>query len=47
VWRNQLEKAVSGDSEAAQRALAAAENTAKALWSALDGIEAARPVKAA
>jgi pyrroloquinoline-quinone synthase len=42
VWKNQLAKAVDADYEAAQRALNAGENAAKALWTALDGIEAAR-----
>jgi len=47
VWRTQLGKAIEGDSAAAERALAAAENAAKALWTALDGIEAARLARAA
>jgi pyrroloquinoline-quinone synthase len=42
VWRKQLERRVAEDPEAAYRALQAAENTAKMLWHALDGIEAAR-----
>jgi len=33
--------------EAAEKALAAGENAAKALWQALDGIEARRMAKAA
>jgi pyrroloquinoline-quinone synthase len=47
VWRNQLERLVEDNPAAEQRALAAAENAAKALWSALDGIEAARTSRAA
>jgi pyrroloquinoline-quinone synthase len=47
VWKNQLAKLVENNPAAAVRALNAAENTAKALWNALDGIEAARLAKAA
>lgn len=47
VWRNQLTKIAENDPSAAERALNSAENTAKALWSALDGIEAARLARAA
>lgn len=47
VWRNQLERIVEDNPAAEQRALAAAENAAKALWNALDGIEAARTSRAA
>lgn len=47
VWRNQLERLVEDNPAAEQRALAAAENAAKALWNALDGIEAARLSRAA
>ena len=47
VWRNQLGKVVGGDSAAAERALIAGETAAKALWNALDGIEAARMARAA
>lgn len=47
VWRNQLERIVEDNPAAEQRALAAAENAAKALWNALDGIEAARMSRAA
>lgn len=47
VWLNQLERTVEDNSAAEQRALAAAENAAKALWNALDGIEAARMTRAA
>jgi pyrroloquinoline-quinone synthase len=47
VWRKQIEKRLEGNPEGAQAALDAAENTAKKLWQALDGIEAARTVCAA
>jgi pyrroloquinoline-quinone synthase len=47
VWKNQLAKLVENNPAAAHRALNAAENAAKALWNALDGIEAARLAKAA
>lgn len=47
VWRNQLERIVEDNPAAGQRALAAAENAATALWNALDGIEAARVSRAA
>jgi pyrroloquinoline-quinone synthase len=47
VWKNQLGKLVQNDSEAARRALRAGENAAKALWNALDGIEAARIARTA
>jgi len=47
VWLNQLERVVEDNPAAEQRALAAAENAAKALWNALDGIEAARTTRAA
>lgn len=47
VWRTQLGNAIEGNSAAAERALAAGESTAKALWNALDGIEAARLAGAA
>ncbi len=42
VWRTLLEKRVSAQPEAAERSLGAAESAAKALWTALDGIEARR-----
>jgi pyrroloquinoline-quinone synthase len=42
VWRNQLEKRVAAHPEAADAALNAAENAARMLWKALDGIEARR-----
>ena len=42
VWRAQLEKRVKANPKAAERALAAAESAAKALWAVLDGFEARR-----
>jgi pyrroloquinoline-quinone synthase len=42
VWRTQLEKRVAANPERAEKALAAAESTAKALWDVLDGFEARR-----
>src|SRR5579862_5705516 len=42
VWRRQLEKRVAANPQTAYDALDAAENTARMLWQALDGIEAAR-----
>ncbi len=42
VWRKQLENRIAANPVTAQAALEAAENTAKLLWRALDGIEAAR-----
>jgi len=42
VWRDQLEKRVKANPETAEKALAAAENAAKALWRVLDGFEARR-----
>ena len=47
VWKRQLANAVEGNPAAAERALNAGENAAKALWAALDGIEAERMVRAA
>jgi len=47
VWRNQLERVVEGNPAAEERALAAAEKAAKALWNALDGVESARMSRAA
>jgi pyrroloquinoline-quinone synthase len=47
IWRHQLSKLVEANPEAANKALAAGENAAKALWRALDGIEAARLARAA
>jgi pyrroloquinoline-quinone synthase len=47
VWRKQLEKRINANPEIAEKALAAAENTAKALWTVLDGVEARRMERAA
>ena len=47
VWRKQLEKRLAEHPEATEKALAAAENAAKALWRALDGIEESRSAAAA
>ena len=47
VWREQLGKRLEANPEAAEKALAAGEDAAKALWRALDGIEARRMTKAA
>lgn len=47
VWREQLGKRVSADPATAETALDAAENAAKALWTALDGMEQRRMAHAA
>jgi pyrroloquinoline-quinone synthase len=47
VWREQLGKRVAANPETTDTALAAAEAAAKALWTALDGIEQRRLVQAA
>jgi pyrroloquinoline-quinone synthase len=47
VWRNQLEKRIAAHPETADAALDAAENAARMLWQALDGIEARRTAMAA
>ena len=47
VWRKQLEKRIAAHPEAADAALDAAENAARMLWKALDGIEARRTALAA
>jgi len=47
VWREQLASRITATPESAQGALDAAENAAKALWQALDGIEAVRTAFAA
>jgi pyrroloquinoline-quinone synthase len=47
VWRKQLEKRVTADPEIAEKALDAAEDAAKTLWRALDGIETRRTAQAA
>jgi pyrroloquinoline-quinone synthase len=47
VWRQQLEKLLAANPEAAEKALEAGENAARSLWCALDGIEARRAAKVA
>jgi pyrroloquinoline-quinone synthase len=47
VWREQLGKRVAANPETAEKALASAEAAAKALWTALDGIEERRMAQAA
>ena len=47
VWRQQLEKRLAAHPQASEKALAAGENAAKALWHALDGIETRRTQMAA
>jgi pyrroloquinoline-quinone synthase len=47
VWRTQLEKRISAHPEAADAALNAAEEAARMLWKALDGMEARRMAPAA
>jgi len=47
VWKQQLAKRLESHPDAAEKALVAGENAAKALWRALDGIEARRTTKAA
>jgi len=42
VWRKQLESRIAANPQAAETALDTAERTARMLWQALDGIEAAR-----
>ena len=42
VWREQLDRVITENPEQSAAALDAAENTAQALWRALDGIEARR-----
>lgn len=42
IWRQQLARRLEQNPQAAEPALAAAENAAKTLWNALDGIEARR-----
>jgi pyrroloquinoline-quinone synthase len=46
IWRQQLARRLEQNPQAAEPPLDAAENAAKALWSALDGIEARRTAKA-
>ena len=47
VWRQQLEKRIKAKPQTAEKALAAAEDAARKLWEALDGIEARRLAGAA
>jgi pyrroloquinoline-quinone synthase len=47
VWRKQLEERVQANPETAEKALAAAESAAKALWTVLDGVDARRMERAA
>ncbi|SRR6266700_1656779 len=47
IWRHQLAKLIDANPGAAEKALVAGGNGAKALWRALDGIEAARVARAA
>jgi len=47
IWKNQLEKRIAARPEVADAALDAAENAARMLWNALDGIEARRTAVAA
>jgi pyrroloquinoline-quinone synthase len=47
VWRQQLGKRLKSNPQTAEQALVAAENAAKALWHALDGIETRRTEKVA
>lgn len=47
VWREQLVKRVAANPQTAEKALKAAEEAAKALWNALDGIDARRTQMAA
>ena len=42
VWHRQLQEVLTEDLEASGRAFSAAKRTAKALWKALDGINAKR-----
>src|SRR6202035_3784326 len=42
VWREQLENRIAANPETAEAVLDAGKNTARLLWQALDGIEAAR-----
>lgn len=46
VWKQQLANSVADNPDAAERALNAGETAAKALWNALDGIEAERLARA-
>lgn len=46
VWREQLEKRVASHPKSADRALRSAEDAARALWRAMDGIDARRTAAA-
>ena len=46
VWKKQLEKGIEAHPENADAALDAAENAARMLWQALDGIDARRTAAA-
>jgi pyrroloquinoline-quinone synthase len=47
VWRNQLAKQLAANPDGVEAALNSAENAARMLWQALDGIEARRTAVAA
>jgi pyrroloquinoline-quinone synthase len=47
IWRQQLTKGLETDPNSTERALAAGERAAKALWHALDGIDRRRTARAA
>jgi pyrroloquinoline-quinone synthase len=47
VWRGQLEKRVKAYPETAEKALAAAEGAAKALWRVMDSFELRRTERVA
>lgn len=47
VWRTQLEKRVKADPQTAEKALAAAEGAAKALWRVMDSFEVRRTERVA
>jgi pyrroloquinoline-quinone synthase len=47
VWRKQLERQVTANPETVEKALAAAEIAAKALWAVLDGFETRRTERTA
>lgn len=47
VWKQHLAKVVENNPIVAEKALDAAEDAARALWNALDGIEASRMARAA
>jgi pyrroloquinoline-quinone synthase len=47
VWRQQLARRLNSHPEASEKALNAAENAARMLWQALDGIQSRRKAQAA